>query len=78
MPPTNDQVRALQNKGIPYGIAKTAVDITQLNHTALTGAVDDTLADITTVDAALEADIKKLASKVNQIIVALENSGITL
>lgn len=78
MPPTNDQVRSLQNKGIPYAIAKTAVDITQLNHTALTGTVDDTLADITTVDAPLEADIKKLAAKINQIIVALENSGITL
>jgi len=49
--------------------------ITSLTHTALTGTVDNTLADISTVDAALEADLKDLASKVNEILVVLRAYG---
>lgn len=53
----------------------TQAAITSLTHSALTGSVDNTLADITTADAALEADLKDLAAKINEILVVLRTYG---
>lgn len=50
--------------------------VPDLVHSALTGTPDDTLADIATADAALEADIKDLAVKVNTILARLRAVGI--
>lgn len=52
--------------------------ITSLTHTALGGSADNTLADMTATysEAVAEANLKDLASKVNEILVALRAFGI--
>lgn len=50
--------------------------IADFTHTALTGTPDDTLADITTADAALEADLKDIAVKINFMLAAMRAAGI--
>lgn len=64
----------MAREGTATGVPATAIP--DLVHTALTGTPDDTLADIATADAALEADLKDIAVKVNLMLAALRAAGI--
>lgn len=73
---TNSAPHWLEARIASGSAVATPSAIADLDHSALTGTPDNTLADIATADAALEADLKDIGAKVNAILAALRTLGI--